>query len=62
MKQHSGSRNNIDQIITIYEHHLTPAGTGLLKDRKTLLEEITGHTPPDELCPYLSDFSEKESI
>lgn len=57
MKKSSGPENKIDQIVTIYEHHLTPEGIGLLKGRKPLLEEIAGGTDPEEPCPFLDDFS-----
>lgn len=57
MKKSTGPENKIDQIVTIYEHHLTPEGIELLKGRKPLLEEIAGGSGPDELCPFPADFS-----
>lgn len=59
MRKNTGAENKIDRIVTIYEHHLTPEGIELLKGRKPLLEEIAGTSGPDELCPFLSDFSNK---
>lgn len=56
MKKSTGPENKIDRIVTIYEHHLTPEGIALLKDRKPLLEEIAGTPGPDEPCPFLADF------